>query len=635
MEKVGLPYTDSDGHKVDWELDEDGNPTGRVTYERCPDVRYEYLSALEAARRILDGKEMKRCYIEALTVNAFKTAEDELNTGHFLAEGSIQIDGAICKGPLLRQPIQCIHCLIGSVSLPRMIFAEGLRLMSADLSNKTSNAILGKTDFNDSIFAKWAEFFETQFCDVALFVEAKFKGNASFSNVIFHNLANFRKAVFYGHAALCRSMVVGHANFREAKFCRRAALWLTTFNGRAVFVQASFGEECSFVDAAFWEGGEFLLGEFAGEADFRGARFAGPANFWKARFAADAIFSGGDSMSMNFSEARFDGLCKMANVGAGNIILCGTAFAEHIFLSASKSGELLPGIDQAMVNPIGGSGKRENVTERIRFLSRWRKSNRGIYSVNFDRVMLQGELLCDFGDISPPKRFPSTPREKAVVQPHRAASWREAHKQYAWLKEQYRKRGAYKDEDEAHWWASECARMNTKTCRPVATLVMVIVTVILVNMALAAVILPKARMKAVPGMGWFVDSIVLIICIYVAALLMSLPRHGFYLVIGRLVFGYGVRPWNVVFTIMVVLSFCAGLFCWAYSTGMIMTDSGSPPFASPFLTGLYFSVITFATVGYGDVRAVGWAAGLAMVEGLLGIALNAALVVVIFRKLIR
>ena len=59
------------------------------------------------------------------------------------------------------------------------------------------------------------------------------------------------------------------------------------------------------------------------------------------------------------------------------------------------------------------------------------------------------------------------------------------------------------------------------------------------------------------------------------------------------------------------------------------------PFAWSYLNALYFSVITFATVGYGDVRAVGWAAGLAMVEGLLGIALNAALVVVIFRKLIR
>ena len=97
--------------------------------------------------------------------------------------------------------------------------------------------------------------------------------------------------------------------------------------------------------------------------------------------------------------------------------------------------------------------------------------------------------------------------------------------------------------------------------------------------------------------------------------------------------GYGVKPLNVFVTIGAVILVCAGLFCWACYTGRI--TPGSFPFASSFLNGLYFSVITFATVGYGDVRAVGWAAGLAMVEGLLGIALNAALVVVIFRKLIR
>jgi len=92
----------------------------------------------------------------------------------------------------------------------------------------------------------------------------------------------------------------------------------------------------------------------------------------------------------------------------------------------------------------------------------------------------------------------------------------------------------------------------------------------------------------------------------------------------------------LIATILVVIIVCSVLFWLAYPENLLLkSDSAKPLFTCQYLNGAYFSVITFATVGYGDVRAIGWAASLAMVEGLLGIVLNAALIVVIFRKLIR
>jgi hypothetical protein len=99
------------------------------------------------------------------------------------------------------------------------------------------------------------------------------------------------------------------------------------------------------------------------------------------------------------------------------------------------------------------------------------------------------------------------------------------------------------------------------------------------------------------------------------------------------ILGYGVKPQNVLLTILVVI-----LIAWAFfSSGYndLSFDDGIPPTSYWWLNTLYFSFITYATVGFGDVSPTGWLVIVAMVEGILGVMLNAALIVVIFRKLIR
>jgi hypothetical protein len=50
------------------------------------------------------------------------------------------------------------------------------------------------------------------------------------------------------------------------------------------------------------------------------------------------------------------------------------------------------------------------------------------------------------------------------------------------------------------------------------------------------------------------------------------------------------------------------------------------------LDNVYFSLVTFTTVGYGDVNPVGTAKGLAAVEGVIGVLLASLVVFVLGRR---
>jgi len=554
-------HTDSDGHKVEWELDENGKRTGKIIYDRFPGVRYTYLTALDAAKKILNGEEITHCYIEALTLEALAAAEKEDKTRQFLPKGSVEIYGEKREGPVLKQPIRCLRCLIGEIDLTRLILKSDIRFFSFD-SVREQTSILGSADFSSARFSGSAYFMDARFSGSAYFMDARFSGSASFSYARFSGSAYFRSA------------------------------------------------------------------SFSGSAYFRDASFSGSADFWDASFSGDADFSDANVLSSSFGNSRFEKLCDMTQMAIGEIDFGGAVFAESLKFSASLDIRKLNDEQKRIAESLERRERGEDVERLLSVLRDWRHSKRIIYSVNFENTLVQGELVCDFDDLRPSAGTPA-------IKPHREGKWDGARKQYAWLKEQFRKRGAYGDEDEAHWWASECARMGAKTYRPILAPITLLITVIIINLWLAAAILAwGAKSPLNHWVAGAAGSGPLVAVVLIAGLLCALPRFAS-ITINRVVFGYGVRLKNLIWTILLVLFGFSGLFWLAIATDKLILKCKPLPFDWDYLNALYFSVITFATVGYGDVRAVGWAAGLAMVEGLLGIALNAALVVVIFRKLIR
>ena len=71
------------------------------------------------------------------------------------------------------------------------------------------------------------------------------------------------------------------------------------------------------------------------------------------------------------------------------------------------------------------------------------------------------------------------------------------------------------------------------------------------------------------------------------------------------------------------------LFSFAFLYGELKHDGKD---IETFLDALYFSGLTFTTIGYGDITPIGFARFLAVLEGLFGIVLSSALVVSLVRR---
>lgn len=103
-------------------------------------------------------------------------------------------------------------------------------------------------------------------------------------------------------------------------------------------------------------------------------------------------------------------------------------------------------------------------------------------------------------------------------------------------------------------------------------------------------------------------------------------------IFGRLLFGYGERPVRVLLASAVIIIICAFLFSL---DNALITRIGSAKHS--LLEGLYFSTITFTTLGYGDLypAAEGFYRQLAMFEAVAGGCLMALFVVCLAKRFSR
>jgi len=100
--------------------------------------------------------------------------------------------------------------------------------------------------------------------------------------------------------------------------------------------------------------------------------------------------------------------------------------------------------------------------------------------------------------------------------------------------------------------------------------------------------------------------------------------------------GYGEKPENtVLFSLLLVLLSAIGYFLFGVShNGQILQfdiDSSLRENSLTFLMSLYYSVVTFTTLGYGDVTPVGITRFIAALEAFIG-SFTIALFVVVFVK---
>ena len=124
---------------------------------------------------------------------------------------------------------------------------------------------------------------------------------------------------------------------------------------------------------------------------------------------------------------------------------------------------------------------------------------------------------------------------------------------------------------------------------------------------------------------------------------LQLPRHSMSRFLSKLVdvfCGYGEQPWRIVGLSLGIIFLCA--FAYAF-TGLSFNDtffamSTSLSFnenIAIFQSSLYFSVVTFTTLGYGDLTPVGISRAIAAIEAFTGSFTIALFVVVFVKKMTR
>ncbi len=123
----------------------------------------------------------------------------------------------------------------------------------------------------------------------------------------------------------------------------------------------------------------------------------------------------------------------------------------------------------------------------------------------------------------------------------------------------------------------------------------------------------------------------------------QLPKWSFNRIISRLVdvfCGYGERPLRVILFSVSLITLFAALY---FFSGLPFSGESlafNPHISlleniKTFLGALYFSVVTFTTLGYGDIAPIGIARALAALEAFLGSFTLALFVVVFVKKMTR
>jgi uncharacterized protein YjbI with pentapeptide repeats len=167
--------------------------------------------------------------------------------------------------------------------------------------------------FKGAKFGRWAGFDGAEFGREAGFEGAEFTGGAGFKDAKFGRVAGFDRAEFHGEA-LFRGVEFDRrarfdggefggaawfdggdfgevAWFKGAKFGGWARFERAEFSGRALFNGVEFGGAAWFEEAEFGGRARFKSVEFGGTAWFEEAEFGGAAWFDGAEFSNSAVFN--------------------------------------------------------------------------------------------------------------------------------------------------------------------------------------------------------------------------------------------------------------------------------------------------------------------------------------------------------
>ncbi len=454
---------------------------------------------------------------------------------------------------------------------------------------------VGEINFNEDLNVatfKNTSFTKTTFNGDAYFCGATFEGDTGFGKAIFKGDAWFRGVTFKGNVDFSFATIEGSSIFDPANFKGNVDFSFATFKwdsffaranfeGEAIFWAITFGQSAGFRGATFKKVTFFNCATFEGEADFGSTTFEQYADFERATFKGDANF-GIVHNKEYFQATTFEQYADFERAtfkGDANFIikvLKKNIGFKHALITRGKT--LVIAITDV---------KNEVV-------------------INFKKICLENVYLELFLEKKTVIDFTkalirNTVIKKSQIDNHifheEKKNFLEAQEIYLLIKNNFHSIGQYEDES----WAFKKERdMERKS---------------------------NCHFKSLHKWLWS--------CFL------------------NIIYGYGEKPWNVIFSALLIIIIFTLLFSVTgignpeiieikgtaiHQNSGDIVDLASKGFLKNnvirnFPDSLYFSTITFTTLGYGDFRPLeGWGRILAGSEAFIGAFMMALFVYTFARR---
>src|SRR5665648_710833 len=384
---------------------------------------------------------------------------------------------------------------------------------------------------------------------LANFTEATFEGVANFTEATFSRFAYFTEATFSRVAYFTETTFKGGADFTEATFEEVANFIEATFEEVAYFTKATFEEVAYFIEATFKVLAYFKGATFSGVANLSETTFKGQADFTEATFEEVAYFTKATFSGVaNLSETTFKGQADFTEATFEEVayFIEATFKGGANFIEATFEGDadfklkyLIKGINLLKLKVFSGKKISINVMNGKGKISFKRAYLENIYL----DIELVECVLIDFTDTL----FRNTKVEKDKIKNHilqeKEKKFSKAKEIYLLLKNNFHSIGQYEDESWAYKKEKDMERKS------------------------------NCHFNTLHKWLW------------------SCFLNG--------IFGYGIQPSKVIMSAILIIT----LFSFLFMNPGISNIVGIEEITSNnFFDCLYFSTITFTTLGYGDFR---------------------------------
>jgi uncharacterized protein YjbI with pentapeptide repeats len=203
---------------------------------------------------------------------------------------------------------------------------------------------VGEAGFQETVFAGDVEFTDVSFGGEADFDEVVYQGDATYDGAVFEGTADFRGVDVQGGAAVLEEdfsfdgvVFEGPANFRRATFAS-VHFESVTVDGQAMFEGATFERDAGFRGATFREEADFDETRFEGDVEFTDARFEAPVVFRGAEFTGEAnyladnvCFDGATFLTdAEFDKCSFTAASFVGTAFGGAVDFEGSTFADSV-----------------------------------------------------------------------------------------------------------------------------------------------------------------------------------------------------------------------------------------------------------------------------------------------------------------